>query len=164
MVQWLWQLRVWWYLTGHPLHLRAVAVASALQGRAQRVARNIDFPNLTRDNGLQMLIFMLEQAFGPEEQAVHEEKMQRWERCHRPQGGDMQLFLADFDDSLHNAQEEGLQINDLGLTRELFKKANLSEDDSRWVLFPVQGNLWRYQEIRAALRTLPHCLTKMHKN
>ena len=61
----------------------------------------------------------------------------------------------DWEVQLNEARSRGWQANRLILSRELLKRARLTNEERRWVLMPLQNNLQRYEEIRTLIRRLP---------
>ncbi|MEO2164399.1 MAG: hypothetical protein ABGY29_17965, partial [bacterium] len=111
---------------------------------------------LQQYNGLANLIFILEQEFGPEEQDLQEDALDKWDGFQRARGQTMVDFLVDFDYYLEEAVARGYQAGRVEMSRKLLQKARLSDEEKRWILLPVQNQLDRYDDIRRSLRRLPN--------
>ena len=70
---------------------------------------------------------MLEAQFGPEDQGLQEDALDAWERLMRGRGQSVRDFLIDFDIRLNEATGRGYRVNNVTLSRELLKKARLTE-------------------------------------
>jgi hypothetical protein len=102
-----------------------------------------------------MLIYSLEGLFAAEDSELQQESLDVYEKFSRGRGQNMPEYIVDWEYFLYDGQLDGYQANSLILSRELLKKARLTEDEKRWVLLPLQGDLRRYDDIKTLLKRLP---------
>ena len=148
---------MWRSLTGTPLEEQGAAVALVVGGRAARVAEQLDPRLLSQRDGLQILIFALEQRFGAEDQDLQESSLESWEKLYRQRGQTIKDFLIDYELLLEEARARaGYNPDPVTLSRELLRKVRITDDERRWVMLPVQNDYSQYESIRQSLARLPH--------
>ena len=87
--QWLWQLEAWQRITSTPPDEQGLQVALSVGGKAKRVATQISTAILARQDGLGILIYVLEALFAAEESELGEDVVETWERFSRARGQSM---------------------------------------------------------------------------
>ena len=88
-------------------------MALALGGKASRLAQQIPPAVLGRNDGLPILIHVLEGLFQAEEQEITEDTLDVFERFGRGRGQSIPDFLADWDYWLFEVRSRGWQANEL---------------------------------------------------
>ena len=72
---------------------------------------------LIHQNGLWNLLHVLDVEFGPEDQELQEDSLDKWEKVFRSRGQSLKDFLVDFDIGLQDASDRGYMVGPVALTR-----------------------------------------------
>ena len=103
-------------------------------------------------NGLEAMLELLSQWYSAPDQSTSQCAIDMFESHERQQGMSLLSYLLEFETRLDMARQlSGYSINNVALTSRLLKGAHLPHDRKDHVLWRVEGDFNRYEEVRQLL-------------
>ena len=103
-------------------------------------------------NGLEAMLVMLSKWYSAPDQSTSQSAIDMFESYERQQGVSLLSYLLEFETRLDMAKQlAGYSINEVALTSRLLKGAHLPRDRKDHIMWKVEGDYTKYEEVRTLL-------------
>ena len=125
--QWKEDVFMWKEMTDLSRNKQALAVHLTLKGQAGEVANQVSTANKKKDDGLEILLDKLDEAFLKEPERRKYKAYQGFEECLRKDGMPICEFMRVFDTKYFKMKAKGMELPDEVLAFRLVKNCRLTE-------------------------------------
>ena len=150
--RWREDLLMWKEVTDLSSNKQALAVHLTLKGQAREVANQVSTDDKKKDNGLEILIKKLDEAFLKEPERRKFMIYQDFEECVRRDGLPICDFMREFDMKYFKMKEKGMVLPDEVLAFRLIKNCRLTNVQKDQVMASTKP--LSFNEVRATLKRM----------
>ena len=150
--QWKEDVLMWKEITDLGVKKQALAVHLTLKGPAKEVANQVSTEDKKKENGLEILIKKLDEAFLKEPERRKFMAYQDFEECVRKEGMSICDFMREFDTKYFKMREKKMELPDEVLAFRLVKNCKLTEVQRDQVMASTKP--LSFKEVRATLKRM----------
>ena len=150
--RWKEDVLMWKEVTDVSKNKQALVVHLTLKGQAREVANQVSTDDKRKDNGLELLLDKLDEAFLKEPERRKFMAYQNFEECTRKDGVPICDFMREFDAKYYKMKEKGMVLPDEVLAFRLVKNCKLTEVQKDQVMASTKP--LSFKEVRATLKRM----------
>ena len=150
--QWKEDVKMWKEITDLKKNKQALAVHLTLKGQAKEVANQVSTADKKKDNGLEILLDKLDEAFLKEPERRKFMAYQDFEECVRKEEMSICDFMRVFDTKYFKMKEKGMELPDEVLAFRLIKNCKMTEIQREQVMASTKP--LSFKEVRATLKRM----------
>ena len=150
--QWKEDVLMWSEISDLSKKKQAIAVHLTLNGQAKEVANQVSTEDKKKDNGLEILLTKLDEAFLKEPERRKFMAYQDFEECVRKEGVTICEFMREFDAKYYKMREKKMVLPDEVLAFRLVKNCRLTDVQRDQVMAATKP--LSFSEVRATLKRM----------
>ena len=150
--QWKEDVLMWTELTDISKKKQAIAIHLTLTGQAKEVANQVSTEDKKKENGVEILLEKLDEAFMKEPERRKFMAYQSFEECVRKDDMSICEFMREFDMKYYKMKEKGMELPDEVLAFRLVKNCALSDIQREQVM--AASKPLSFKEVRSTLKRM----------
>ena len=150
--QWKEDVLMWKEITDLSANKRALAIHLTLKGQAKEVANQVSTEDKKKENGLDILLSKLDEAFLKEPERRKFMAYQDFEECVRKEGMPICEFMREFDTKYFKMKAKNMSLPDEVLAFRLVKNCRLTDVQRNQVMASTKP--LSFKEVRATLKRM----------
>lgn len=150
--QWKEDVLMWKEITDLSANKQALAIHLTLKGQAKEVANQVPTEEKKKENGLEILLNKLDEAFLKEPERRKFMAYQDFEECVRKEGMSICEFMREFDTKYFKMKAKNMSLPDEVLAFRLVKNCKLTDVQRNQVMASTKP--LSFKEVRATLKRM----------